>query len=171
MAQSERKRKTNCMRQAECTSLPGKQIALLIVTGLMLAFIFGQSVFPKSISAEESSRLTDNVLNPLLDLLGFEPVENHTVRKIAHVTEFAILSVLLTLCCRGRFVKSLSIGFTAAFLDESIQLLSGRGALISDVWIDLIGIAIGTLIGLLAYRMIRCRKNTRKNNADTQTDA
>ena len=159
------------MRQDEYTRLSGKRIALLIVTGLMLAFIFGQSMLPQSVSAEESGWLTDNVLNPLLNLLGFGPVTNHTVRKIAHVTEFAILSVLLTLCCRGRFIKSVSIGFVAAFLDESVQLWAGRGALISDVWIDLIGIAIGSLIGLAVYRIIRCRKNTQKNSMDTQTDA
>ena len=159
------------MRQVKDGRCPGKRIALLIVTGLILAFIFGQSMLPQSVSAEESGWLTDQVLNPLLDLLGFGPITNHAVRKIAHVTEFAILSILLTFSFRGQIVKSAGVGFAAAFLDESIQLLSGRGALISDVWIDLIGVATGSLIGLSAYCIIRRRRNTQKNSTGTQTEA
>ena len=146
------------MRQVKSGRLSGKRIALLIVTGLMLAFIFGQSLLPQSVSADESGWLTDKVLNPLLNLLGFGSVTNHTVRKIAHVTEFTILSALLMLCFHGQIMKSAGIGFTAVFLDESIQLLSGRGASIADVWIDLIGVALGTLLGCLILRIIHRNK-------------
>ena len=138
--------------------LSGKRIVLLIVTALAFAFIFGQSLLPQSISAEESGWFSDNVLNPLLHLLGFKLLSQNVIRKLAHITEFAILSVLLMLCFRGQFVKSAGIGFTAAFLDESVQLLSGRGAQITDVWIDLIGVAIGSLLGLLIVRVQHCRR-------------
>ena len=153
------------MRRVKDGRLSRKQIALLIVTGLMLAFIFGQSAFPKTISAEESGLLTENMLNPLLDLLGFKPLSQNVVRKIAHVAEFTILSILLTLCFRGRIVKSAGVGFTAAFLDESIQILSERGALITDVWIDLIGIAIGSVLGLLIVRLRLGRSKCRQKRA------
>ena len=141
------------MRRVKDGRLSGKRIALLIATGLTLVFIFGQSMLPQSVSAEESGWLTENVLNPVLDLLGIGPLTHHMVRKIAHVTEFAILSMLLTLCFRGQIVKSAGVGFAAAFLDESIQLLSGRGASITDVWIDLIGVAIGSVLGLLIVQL------------------
>ncbi len=149
------------MRRVKDGRLSGKRIALLIVTGLMLAFIFGQSAFPKTVSAEESGLLAENVLNPLFELLGFRPLSQNAVRKIAHVAEFTILSVLLTLCFRGQIVKSAGAGFAAAFLDESIQLLSGRGALITDVWIDLIGVAIGSVLELLIVRL-RLRSSKRR---------
>ena len=153
------------MRRVKDGRLSGKRIALLIVTGLMLAFIFGQSLLPQSVSAEESGWLTENVLNPVLDLLGIGPLTHHMVRKIAHVTEFAILSMLLTLCFRGQIVKSAGVGFAAAFLDESIQLLSGRGASITDVWIDLIGVAIGSVLGLLIVQLRLSHSKHRQKRA------
>ncbi|MBQ6235021.1 MAG: VanZ family protein [Clostridia bacterium] len=149
------------MRLAKDRRLSRKRIVLLIATGLMLVFIFGQSAFPKTVSAEESGLLVENVLNPLFELLGFRPLSQNVVRKIAHVAEFAILSVLLALCFRGQIIKSAGTGFAAAFLDESIQLLSERGALITDVWIDLIGVAIGSVLGLLIVRL-RLRSSKRR---------
>lgn len=153
------------MRRVKDGRLSGKRIALLIATGLMLVFIFGQSLLPQSVSAEESGWLTENVLNPVLDLLGIGPLTHHMVRKIAHVTEFAILSMLLTLFFRGQIVKSAGVGFAAAFLDESIQLLSGRGASITDVWIDLIGVAIGSVLGLLIVQLRLSHSKHRQKRA------
>lgn len=50
-------------------------------------------------------------------------------------------------------------GFIAAFIDESIQLLSGRGAMIQDVWIDLTGVAAGFLLCRLILKIIgNCRR-------------
>ncbi|MBR6040477.1 MAG: VanZ family protein [Clostridia bacterium] len=153
------------MRRVKDGRLSGKRIALLIATGLTLVFIFGQSMLPQSVSAEESGWLTENVLNPVLDLLGIGPLTHHMVRKIAHVAEFTILSVLLTLCFRGQIVKSAGAGFAAAFLDESIQLLSGRGASITDVWIDLIGVAIGSVLGLLIVQLRLSHSKQRQKRA------
>ena len=53
--------------------------------------------------------------------------------------------------------KGFFTGFAAAFLDESIQLFSDRGAEIRDVWIDLIGVASGVLIGFLIWRWYTIR--------------
>ena len=153
------------MQQAKDGRLSGKRIALLIATGLMFVFIFGQSLLPQSVSAEESGWLTENILNPLLNPLGIGPLTHHMVRKIAHITEFAILSFLLALCFRGQIVKSAGIGLTTAFLDESIQLLSGRGASITDVWLDLIGVTIGSVLGLLIVRLRLGRSKRRKERA------
>lgn len=153
------------MRRVKDGRLSGKRIALLIATGLTLVFIFGQSMLPQSVSAEESGWLTENVLNPVLDLLGIGPLTHHMVRKIAHVTEFAILSMLLTLFFRGQIVKSAGVGFAAAFLDESIQLLSGRGASVTDVWIDLIGVAIGSVLGLLIVQLRLSHSKHRQKRA------
>ena len=158
------------MRLVEGGRLSGKRIALLIATGLMLAFIFCQSLLPPRVSAEESGWLTESILDPLMQKLGFSPLTHHAVRKIAHIAEFAVLSVLLTLCFRGQIVKSAGAGFTAAFLDESLQLLSGRDAMIADVWIDLIGIAAGLLFGcLICFVIRRCRK-ARTHDRDAKTN-
>ena len=160
------------MPQAERKRIPGRRIVLLIVTGLVLILIFSQSMLSRSTSAEESGWLTEKMLNPALDLLGFRPISHRAIRKIAHVAEFAVLACLLTLCFYGKIVRSASAGFTAAFLDESIQLVSGREALISDVWIDLIGVALGLILGFLIFRAIlRSGRTTKKRVRDTETDA
>ena len=142
------------MRQDEARRISTGRIILLIATGLVTAFIFLQSLLPQGQSAQESGWFTEHIVNPLFRLLGMELTGDSIVRKIAHVTEFAVLSVLLVFCFRGQIIKSAGLGFTAAFLDESIQLLSDRGALISDVWIDLIGVAAGSLFGYLIFRTI-----------------
>lgn len=70
------------------------------------------------------------------------------LRKLAHATEYALLGVMAALYFHesGKLLKScgrhhlLYIGFTAAFLDETIQLfVPGRSGQIADVWIDLAG--------------------------------
>ena len=147
------------MRQDEAKRISGKRIVLLTVTGLAIAFIFVQSLLPKSISAGESGWLADHMVNPFLRLFGVDLFGDHIARKIAHVAEFSVLAFLLTFCFRGQIAKSAGAGFLTAFLDES--LLSDRGALISDVWIDLIGIAIGVLFGVLIRKAIRYYKKRR----------
>lgn len=153
------------MQRDEGKRHSGKRIVLFILTALMLVFIFGQSLLPQNISAEESGWFSENVLNPLLQFFGFKPLPQNVIRKIAHVTEFAILSILLTLCFRGQIVKSAGVSLTAAFLDESIQLLTGRGASIVDVWIDLIGVVFGSVLGYLIVRMRLGRSKRRQRRA------
>lgn len=143
------------MLRAEGKHLSGRRITVLVVTGLVLAFIFVQSMLPQMVSANESGWVTEKILKPVFRLFGMKPPTHHFVRKLAHVTEFAALSALLVLCFLGEAFKSVCVAFAAAFSDESIQLLSGRGASITDVWIDLIGIAIGTLFGMLVWILIR----------------
>ncbi len=136
--------------------LSNKRIILLTATTLVLLFIFGQSMLPKSTSAGESGWLREKILNPIASWFGLGPLSDHFVRKLAHVFEYTILAVLLTLDFRSRLIKSIGLGFTVAFLDESLQALTGRGSQLSDVWIDLIGVAIGTLLGFLLWRLFRC---------------
>lgn len=49
--------------------------------------------------------------------------------------------------CFKKPVRSFYFGFTLAFLDESLQVITGRGALVTDIWIDLIGVVLGMGIG------------------------
>ncbi len=126
-----------------------KRNVLIALTVAALLFIWGQSLLPRELSAEESGWFTTHIINPLLGLFGLS-VKGALVRKLAHVTEYTILSILLTLLFRGSLRHVLTVGFSAAFLDESIQILSKRGAMIQDVWIDLIGILIGYGLATLA---------------------
>ena len=139
--------------------VPFRRVLLWIVTVLVLLFIFGQSILPETVSAEESGWFRTHIMTPLFGLVGLQPPSHQTVRKMAHVFEFAVLATLSVFCFRGRWFKSAFVCFTVAFLDESLQLLTARGAQIQDVWIDLIGIALGTLLGLLLFRLFNRHRN------------
>ena len=126
---------------------------------IMLIFIWGHSAVPMDESAMESEWLRLRIINPVLNFLGLKGMSSNAVRKAAHITEFAILSVLLVLYWKKKPGIDFLCGFIAAFIDESIQLLSGRGAMIQDVWIDLAGVAAGFLICRLILKITgNCRR-------------
>jgi VanZ family protein len=137
-----------------------RRVILMILTFVCIAFILVQSLLPGSISSDESGWITEHVLDPIAKVFGLKPFSHRAVRKLAHVAEFTALAALLALCFRGRIAVSGGIGFLIAFLDESVQLFSGRGAQILDVWIDLIGVAFGTLLGFLILRARERSKET-----------
>lgn len=143
-----------------------KRRILLVLLILTLAFIWGHSLVPKSISADESGR-TLKLLYPLLSLfLDTKDITNHFVRKMAHFTEYAVLGIeLRTLIGIYRrngktvlfnkemvFVPTVLYAFFTAFIDETIQIFSGRGPQIADVWLDVFGsfccAGIVSLIGM-----------------------
>ena len=130
-----------------------KRIFVIILSIVILMFIWGQSAIPTAQSAKESRWLTDNIVNPILQFIGLEGVRDHVVRKAAHITEFFILSVVVAQLWMGNPIGTLITGLLVAFLDEIIQILSHRGAQISDVWIDLGGVVLGTLVGCMIWRM------------------
>lgn len=148
-----------------------------VLLALTLAFIWGHSCMPISDSAAESGRVTE-WLTPFLEVfVGQGNVTGHLVRKLAHFTEFAALGFQLPLLRRSRtwmtMVRSVELGFFAAFLDESIQFLSARGAQISDVWLDTGGVAFGVAVAVFFgkallekrdYQYLPNRKGEENNN-------
>lgn len=125
---------------------------LLAVAVVTLLLIWGQSVLPVSGSARESGWLLETIVNPTLRFLGFADMSQTLLRKLAHITEFALLSFWLVLLLRGNLAVTLVFGFIAAALDESIQLFSDRSAEVYDIWIDFIGVIAGSLLGVLFHR-------------------
>jgi VanZ family protein len=75
------------------------------------------------------------------------------IRKIAHVTEFALLGI----CTQVFFISirrlnghnmvhGISLGLFIAVADETIQTTLDRGPLVMDVVIDLSGVLLGSLL-------------------------
>lgn len=127
----------------------------IILALICIGFILLQSAIPESISAHESTWLTSNIVNPVWSWFGLK-AKKDVVRKIAHATEFFILALVLSLWCK-KPIKTFYAGFTLAFLDESLQMLTDRGASLNDIWIDLIGVTIGALTGWIIF-LIKGRK-------------
>ena len=134
-----------------------------------LAFIWGNSLIPETYSAEESGAVY-GFIQPFLDeIFGAGKVTELIVRKIMHGAEFCFLGLILTLLIAaygGYNVKSwafiLSEGIFVALIDETLQLFVGRGADLIDVWIDVAGVAVISLIaGLIGLIVRLCRKKKR----------
>lgn len=132
-------------------------VALLLLT---LAFIFSNSLLPVAESQKKSLGVTE-IIKPVLEFfVGEGAVTDHLVRKLAHFTEFFVLGIELMLLCilhrRPRLqnvFNCLSFGLATAVIDESLQMLTDRGPMVSDVLLDFSGVFFGVLITLILYKI------------------
>jgi VanZ family protein len=77
---------------------------------------------------------------------------DYVLRKIAHVTEYAILGALLYRAFE-REAPALAAGIAYAATDELHQhFVRGRHASVVDVAIDAVGVAIGMVVWLRVVR-------------------
>lgn len=145
-----------------------KRIILNCMICICLCFIWGNSL----LSREQSAAISDAVCGMVKTLLGL-PLEDapdavvsssFIIRKLAHLSEFCILSILF--CARVN-VKKLFTGLSTfsfvltaavASIDETIQIFSNRGAAVRDVLIDCIGAAVGLAVWLAVVRSKRRRR-------------
>lgn len=68
------------------------QKLLLAAIIIAITFIWGHSLVPMDMSAQESGWITEHIIAPVLALFGVDEVSTHLVRKIAHVSEFLLLA-------------------------------------------------------------------------------
>lgn len=127
--------------------------AMVICT---IAFIFYNSSRVAEVSSGYSGKVT-LLLNQLLSYTPFDIVlSEHIVRKLAHITEFAVLGFSLTFCLRvytKRLIAfcawPLLIGLFIAVCDEFLQrFIPGRSSSIKDIFIDFIGVCGGTAVAI-----------------------
>ena len=141
----------------------GSRKLFIIVMTVLLFIIWGHSMMSGSSSSEESGLITRTVQG-IIDLFHIPlTVTDHIVRKIAHFIEYAVLGGVIGTYIYPKYLEKYSgeksspmkklvfimpmlAGFFTAFFDETIQIFSGRGAMIQDVWLDLAGAAAGSLI-------------------------
>ena len=144
----------------------GSHRPLTVLIILTLALIWGHSLLGREASSEESGFVME-LLEPVLEMVvGEGNVTEFLVRKLAHFTEFFVLGLeLLTFFAYRKplfpqaFLLALTHGFFAAFLDETIQIFSGRGPMIQDVWLDVCGFAVGASLMLGIMVWTKYRKN------------
>ena len=137
-------------------------VLLLLAVLAALAFIWGNSLDSAVESSLKSGRMQE-LIQPMLELLvGQGNVTDHLVRKLAHFTEFAVLGALLLLltaaASRVRLqsvVNCLFFLMAAALTDETIQIFTGRGPQIQDVWLDFAGGFTGLLVMLALWALLR----------------
>ena len=136
---------------------------LIVLLILLLAFIWGHSCMPVSASEEESSVILELLRPVLKPIVSPENVTLHLVRKMAHFTEFFCLGCVLALLLPFRGKSQLlaaGLSLLTGFIDETIQIFSGRGPAISDVWLDFSGAAAAILL-LALLRALFLRRSAR----------
>ena len=125
------------------------KIINLIVIALIMAFIWSRSLKDMAASAQESGEFMETVVIPVEKaILGREVVSEDFVRKCAHVFEFAMLGIALAIYTK-KLWSALGIGMAAAVIDETIQYFTGRGSMVTDIWIDTAGCLLGAAAVLL----------------------
>ena len=151
-----------------------KRIFVILII-LVLAFIWGHSVISTDNSSEESANIM-RILQSVLDFLNIPvTLTQQFVRKLAHFSEHAVAGLVLGIFMYPRLMDAetrreqiecavlpLIIGFFIGFIDETIQIFSGRGPLIQDVWIDFFGVFLGVSLAYLVV-FLHYRRKRRKS--------
>jgi VanZ family protein len=135
----------------------------ILAAAVCTLWIWSNSFWPATQSASQSR----HVLEFLTPLLEHFPTPNggwhNLIRKLAHMSEYALLGILWTQFLASGGHRRIQNGFPWAmlvcvvtpFLDESIQLFSpGRSAEIVDVWIDILGVLCGVIFTLIVRAVI-----------------
>lgn len=131
--------------------------------GLLLAFIWGNSLLPGHISGAFSDWVR-KILRQLLPFLfknASDSAGGGLLRKIAHFTEFAALgacfcwlyAMLMTKQCR-QILYAAASGVLAACVDETIQrFVPQRHGCLTDVGIDTAGVITGIVLFMIVYHI------------------
>ena len=158
----------NCFYKPEGIAEKTAALVLCLLSLLTVIFIFSNSMLSPDKSAETSGRLADIIaaIFPPETPIGAFLVNN--LRKIAHFVEFAFLgttvSALVALFAKNKKTMipiSAVFGFFVAFFDETLQIFSGRGPMIADVWLDVSGfVTLGAIthLAFFCYKKLKERR-------------
>lgn len=149
----------------------GRMRLCVILLCLNIAFIWGNSLLPGSVSGAFSQWVKD-VLFSFFHVQEGPGEEGHgLLRKLAHFTEFCCLGMCLSWLVRMRRRKTaehlvwpLAGGIVIACIDEFIQcFVPNRGPGILDALIDTLGVMLGIAI-LCLIAAVRKRKSLKKED-------
>ncbi len=131
-------------------TMPKRKKVALVLTILILCFIWGQSLLDGDSSTRESDFIFRLIYPFLYRVFGEVDATSHLLRKLAHFVEFAALGCSLSLYFgfeQKSMLKAMNIALLAALFDESIQLLTvSRGPQITDIWLDFSGAVTGIIL-------------------------
>ncbi len=146
---------------------------MYISIGLVLGFILINSMLNEAISQWLSNlprRIVQSFI-PYGKVKWLDTFLIHKIRKFAHFIEYLIFGILVAkyYLFKGkklnvyRLVNSIYIVLSISIIDETIQLISNRQSLVSDIWLDLSGGIVGVLVYLF-YRFYKFQKKQKEKN-------
>ncbi len=128
---------------------------IILILWLILIFCFSNQ------PAVESAEISNGILDKLLELFNL-PFTDFIVRKAAHFTEFAVLSVLsfnvanrmwdISLLKRSTISTAFSLLYAVS--DEIHQIfVAGRACRVFDVFVDGMGIVFGLIFSIILLNL------------------
>ena len=143
------------------------RIILTVLCILAFAWIFSNSLKTGEASSQQSQGVVDSIQSAAGVIAPDSSIANATgkdyeklhmdVRTLAHFLEFTLLGALLIWCYfsytseKKFLVIPVSLAALTPFVDEFLQLFSsGRGAQISDVATDMMGLGTGMAIAFIS---------------------
>ena len=142
---------------------------LVVFFVLILVFIWGNSLLSAELSSQVSQAVGEFLAKILGEGDGISTVGGASVRKVAHFVEFAALGVVSSLALGFMIVNvwskvsvSALLGLFVALIDETIQIFSGRGSSVRDVWIDVCGYLCGCLVVFVVPVLVKTIKEKSK---------
>lgn len=143
-------------------------ILIILLIGTMI-LIFGFSGQDGTQSKGISTKISEGILNlspKYKEMQGQEQKKvlqrtNAVIRKIAHFSVYTLFGVLLMALViktnvkyRWKMIIPLLIGLIYAISDEIHQVFSpGRTPKVTDIYIDMLGVLLGTLLVLLVTKI------------------
>ena len=142
-----------------------KVIITSVLLGLTLAFIWGNSMLSMQESGEESQSIY-SIVETIGKIFFGEAFTHDFFRKLAHFSEFFLLGLEINYLYfvlhgvkKEKLAEIISAGLFVAVIDESIQILSNRGAMVKDVLIDYSGYLLSVGAFFLLLYIIKLIKN------------
>ena len=148
-----------------------KKIVLGVLCALILLFIIGNSLLPPETSGKVSQAAGELLAMILGEGNATQTVGGLPVRKVGHFVEFFALGVLVVLLINvlmnGVYLRCSIVAFVGLLIpvvDETVQIFSGRGSSLRDVWIDIGGYTVGVALTCAAFILVKRLKLRVKNN-------
>ena len=146
-------------------------IVLIAITLATIVFIWSNSLQSVPESQAKSLGVRAQIKPCLGVFVGQGNVTDNLVRKLAHFVEYSALgcelALLLALKKRVSWQPIMNSAFAAmvvALTDETIQIFTGRGSQVQDVWLDFAGACAGILFVLLIRLLITALRRKHKHN-------
>ena len=148
---------------------------LSVLIALTLGFIWINSCLPPETSGNASLGVYQKIVSVVATVFGEQASQSFSkvfteqvLRKLAHFLEFGVLGIELAFLYAviGKLTpKSYAFlglyGVVVAVVDESIQILSQRGARITDALIDISGYLVCCLFTVLIIKLTQNKKPTK----------
>ena len=149
------------------------KITLGVIIILTLIFILSHSLMSPEASQEESDTVGGAVSSVFPTDTAFGAFLQTNIRNIAHFCEYGLLGAEISLAVslwgkrkiRLSFL-SLLLAVAVAFVDETVQIFSGRVSSVTDMWIDTFGFFTLYTVVAIVFSVICFFRRRRKNKTD-----